>query len=55
MLRKLNLSATTSGSELYDYLSETANLFTILAEEDPGYLQQEVLQNAGILPVGQNQ
>ena len=39
MLRKLNLSTTTSGSDLYDYLSEVANLFQILAEEDPGYLQ----------------
>ena len=35
-------------------MTETLNLFTIMAEEDPGYLQQEVLQNAGILPVNQD-
>ena len=51
MLRRQNLGASeTQGDEIYSFLQECLNLFTILAEEDPGYLQQEVLTNAGILP-----
>lgn len=32
-------------------LNEYANLFDIQAEEDPGYRQIQILQDAGILPV----
>jgi len=33
-------------------LQEYSNLFSIMAEEDPGYRQVQILQDAGILPVG---
>jgi len=40
MLRRLSLSDKTRGDELYSFVGECVNHFTILAEEDPGYLQQ---------------
>ena len=32
-------------------LNEYTGLFAVLAEEDPGYRQIELLQDAGIIPV----
>lgn len=43
LLKRQNLSVETRGEELFGFIQECLNLFTILAEEDPGYLQQEVL------------
>lgn len=49
-MKRQDLSESTTGQQVYNFTNECLNLFSILAEEDPGYLQQEVLQNAGILP-----
>ena len=42
--------AVTDGQALYNFIQECVSLFTIMAEEDPGYLQAEVLTNAGMGP-----
>ena len=39
LLRRQLLTIDTTQQDLYTFSSECLNLFTILAEEDPGYLQ----------------
>ena len=52
LLRRQNLNQEDSNGEaLFNFIQECVNLFTIMAEEDPGYLQAEVLTNAGLGPV----
>ena len=38
-----------------EILNEYAGLFDIMAEEDSGYRQLQILQDAGILPVTEGQ
>lgn len=36
---------------IIEFLAESKNLFDMMAEEDPVFKQQEIFQNAGVLPV----
>lgn len=51
MLRRQNLAVATGGEVVYNFVQECSSLFTIMLEEDPGYIQHQMMQDAGIMPV----
>jgi hypothetical protein len=40
-----------NGESLAGIIQEYRSLFDIMAEEDPGYRQLQILQDAGLIPV----
>lgn len=36
--------------KIVEFLTESKNLFDMMAEEDPDYQQQALLRNAGLMP-----
>ena len=45
------MSEATETADLYSFLSESKNLFDIMAQEDPAYQHVDLLQNAGLMPL----
>lgn len=50
-MRRITQLEMADSEKLTDILHEYIGLFAITAEEDPGYRQIQMLQDAGLLPV----
>ena len=55
-LKRIDLQGEgTSSADLYNFVQESKDLFSFIAEEDPAYARVELLQNAGLIPVDHSQ
>jgi hypothetical protein len=51
LFKRLDLIAEKDQQlKIIEFLTESKNLFDMMAEEDPDYQQQAVLQNSGLMP-----
>lgn len=54
-MSRITEETINSVNKFHETLQEYAGLFDVMAEEDPGYRQIQMFQDAGILPIVPNE